>query len=452
MCAAEAIGWPVVVKPSDSDWGLGVSMQLKTPNQVREAYRKARTLSEQVIVERNLQGLWHRLLIVDDRLIAALRREVASVEGDGRHTVSELVKLTNQDPRRGPDSRWPLHWMVLGELELAYLEATGFAPDSIPALGQEIVLRPIAHTDAGSTSQDVTAQVHPETRDLARDAVRVVGLDVAGIDMVAADISRPLGEQGGGFLEINAFPALFLHLEPISIPPHPIDETIIESLFPTPADGRVPLFVALGEGLADRVVDLTARRLERDGLHAASSNPRVTQFDGRPLGPKSARPAERLHTMTLHPRTEAAALSVPWADIIREGLGTDRCDVLVLANGPKPSDLDGGDHDGLERLIRQLEAMARRIVINLDDPIWADFPIDCGHVTVLVASDPDEPRLVTHLARGYSAAFLRGSEILFLTGADVVARFDTVDWSAAHGEKDYGVARCLAAAAWFVLN
>ena len=114
-------------------------------------------------------------------------------------------------------------------------------------------------------------------------------------------------------------------------------------------------------------------------------------------------------------------MSVPWADIIREGLGTDCCDVLVLANGPKPSDLDGGDHDGLERLIRQLAAMAGRIVINLDDSNWADFPIDCGRVTVLVASDPDEPRLVTHLARGYSAAFLRGSEILFLTGADVVA-------------------------------
>jgi cyanophycin synthetase len=408
--AAEEIGWPVVVKPADADYGRGVSLHLRNADRVRAAYPKAqaRSASGRVLVQRQLRGASHRLLLVDGRLAAAVRRDPIGVLGDGRHSVSELVEQANEDGRWGPERR-----LMLGESERHLLAEAGFRAETVPAPGVQVPLS----NELLSIYSNVTEQVHPDTRDLAFDAARVIGLDVGGLDAIALDISRPLAEQGGGFLEINAQPALVIHGPAHCNRPQPVGEAIVASLFPPPSCGRVPLIVLLGGPEADEVLYLTVELLRRRGIEAASSTPEQTQCSRRPLHPASASPADRLSTMMLHPRTEAAVLRASLADILQCGLGTDRCDVMVFAGST--------DNDEEERteLLDRLILAARRSAVNLDDPHWMKCAAAAISSSVLVSADAAHPWLSQHLATGRMVAHPQGEEILIRAGEVELARF-----------------------------
>jgi len=436
--AAEEVGWPVVVKPADADYGRGVSLHLRTAEQVRAAYPKAKTRSHsgRVLVQHYLQGASHRLLVVEGCLAAAVRRDPIGIVGDGRHNVRELVEQANEDGRWGLER--PLS---LGDDERAALAEAGFAPETIPASGVKV---PLSH-DLLENYSNVTERVHPDTRELAFDAARVIGLDVAGLDVIALDISRPLAEQGGGFLEINAQPAIAIHRPPHCDRPQAVGDAIVASLFPPPACGRVPLVIALGDRQADDVVQFTAELLRRGGNQVATSTPRQTLWNHRPLVPGSSSLADRLATLMLHPRTEVAVLSATPAEIWQAGLGADQCHVLVLADEPNGVGIGDGD-EGME-LLRQLVLASRRCVVNLDDPHWVGCAAVCIPTTVLVSSDPTHPRLSQHLGTERVAAFPQGSHILVRAGEVELARFPAPDNSAS-----VRGAQALAAAAVFALG
>ena len=412
--AAQDIGWPIVVKPVDADYAQGVALNLRSPQQVRAAYPKARSRSSsgRVLVERYLRGASHRLLIVEGRLAGAVRRDPISVRGDGRHSVRELVEQANLEARWGLESQ-----VTLEDTEQAVLAEAGFTPESVPELGVKVAL---SHQQA-ENYDNVTERIHPDTRELALDAARVIGLDVAGLDVIAMDISRPLAEQGGGFLEINAEPALYVHGNHDCDRPQAVGDAIVASLFPPPARGRVPLVITLGSRWADEVVHRTADRLRRGGAQVATSTPEQTRWSHRPLHPSSALPADRLTTMMLHPRTETAVLRATLAEILRSGLGADQCHVLVLADGR--NDGDAGDAEERAELLRQLIQAARRCVVNLDDPHGTECEAVSIPTTILVSSDPSHPCLLQHLAAGRMAVFPQAETILVRAGEVELARF-----------------------------
>lgn len=438
--AAEELGWPVAIKPADADYGRGVSLTLRSAERVRAAYTKARSRSAsgRVLVQRQLRGASHRLLVVEGRLAAAVRRDPIGVLGDGRHSVRELVQQANDDGRWGPERR-----LELGESERNLLAEAGFTPETIPAPGVKV---PLSH-DLLAIYSNVTEQVHPETRELAFDAARVIGLDVGGLDAIALDISRPLAEQGGGFLEINAQPAIVIHGPLHSDRPQPVGEAIVASLFPPPACGRVPLIVLVGGREADEVVSLTVELLRRRGVEVASSTPEQTRCNRRLLHPASASPADRLSTMMLHPRTEAAVFRATFADILQSGMGADRCDVLVLIGG-----FNDGDAEERTELLGQLIRTARHCVVNLDDPHEAECAAATIPTSVLVSSDPAHPCLLQHLATGRLAAFPQEATIRFQAGEVELARFPILFENPVDGVVPSLTAQALAAAVLFALG
>jgi len=230
--AAREIGMPVVVKPQFGNQGRGVATYLTTCEQVRAAYDAARREGSSIVVERHLAGGDFRLLVVGHRLVAAARREPAQVVGDGRHTVAELVDQINSDPRRGNDHATPLSKIRLDPIAMGVLTEQGLTPSHVPPAGAKVLIRRNGNLSTGGTAADVTELVHPEVAARAVEAARVVGLDVAGVDVIALDISRPLEEQAGGVVEVNAAPGLRMHVEPSLGKPRPVGEAIIASLFP----------------------------------------------------------------------------------------------------------------------------------------------------------------------------------------------------------------------------
>ncbi|MDO9601037.1 MAG: cyanophycin synthetase [Rhodocyclaceae bacterium] len=261
--AAQEIGLPVVVKPDDANHGRGVSLELMTQAEVEAAFPIADAQGGGVMVERFVRGEEHRLLVVNNKLVAAARGERIFVTGDGKATIRELIDTQlNTDPRRGAAEEFPLETIVLENEPLIQqlLRRQKMDADAVPLAGQQVLIQ-----QNGNCAIDVTDLVHPDNARTACLAARIVGLDIAGIDLVAEDISRPLAEQGGAIVEVNAGPGLLMHLKPAQGQPRPVGVAIVEHLFPNGESGRIPVIGITGSCDTTAVAQIVARLLQLDG-------------------------------------------------------------------------------------------------------------------------------------------------------------------------------------------
>ncbi|MCZ7655793.1 MAG: ATP-grasp domain-containing protein [Rhodocyclaceae bacterium] len=230
--AMQEIGSAVVVKPRDGNQGKGVTVNIVTREHLIIAYKAAREISEEVLVERFVPGHDFRMLVVGNQLVAAARREPPHVLGDGVHTVRELVNQVNSDPRRGEGHATSLTKIRFDEIAHARLAVQGFTADSIPAPGTRVILRNNANLSTGGTATDVTEEVHPEVAARVVAAAQMIGLDICGVDVVCETVQKPLEEQGGGIVEVNAAPGLRMHLAPSYGKGRAVGEAVIAAMFP----------------------------------------------------------------------------------------------------------------------------------------------------------------------------------------------------------------------------
>ncbi len=292
--AACDIGVPVVVKPRDGNQGRGVATNLTTREQIVAAYQAALAESKQVVVERFAPGHDYRVLIVGGKVVAAARREPAQVLGDGIRTIRELVDLVNLDPRRGEHHATVLSKIKLDPVALGVLGDQGYTADSVPPAGTVVLIRRNGNLSTGGTAIDVTERVHPQVAARAVEAVQVIGLDIAGVDVVATDISAPLEEQGGVIVEINAAPGLRMHLQPSVGISRPVGEAIVATLFPDGDDGRIPIAAVTGTNGKTTTTRFIAHILRGKGLRVGMTCTDGIYVDSRRIdtgdcsGPRSA--------------------------------------------------------------------------------------------------------------------------------------------------------------------
>ncbi|WP_348708812.1 cyanophycin synthetase [Acidovorax soli] len=416
------VGLPVVVKPQDGNQGKGVTVNITDRAQLEEAYKNAADYGT-VMVERFLPGHDFRLLVVGDQLVAAARREPPQVLGDGEHTVRQLVDVVNQDPRRGEGHATSLTKIRLDDIAVARLAMQGLTPDSVPEKGQRVILRNNANLSTGGTATDVTDDVHPEVAARAVAAAQMVGLHICGVDMVAETVLRPLEEQGGGFVEVNAAPGLRMHLAPSYGKPRNVGQAMVDKLFAHGDDGRIPTVAVTGTNGKTTTARLIAHLFTAQGLRVGMTNTDGVYVNGRQIdsgdcsGPKSAR------NVLLHPEVDAAVFETARGGILREGLGFDRCQVAVVTN------IGAGDHLGmnyittvedlavLKRVIVQNVAPTGYAVLNAADPIVAAMVSACPGKVIYFASDRHHPVMVTHRAQGHRTVYVDGDSIVASEGS-----------------------------------
>ncbi|HUP54549.1 MAG TPA: acetate--CoA ligase family protein, partial [Methylomirabilota bacterium] len=237
---ARRLGYPIVVKPVDGHHGRGVTLDLGDDVAVGAAFTTAIATSRrrQAIVQCQVSGRDHRLLVIGGRLIACAERVPAAVTGDGRLTIAELVDRENDDPRRGDGHARELTRIKIDEAARTLLAANGWSVDDVPAIGQPIDLARGANLSTGGTSIDRTEEVHPEVAAVAELAARVVGLDVAGIDIITTDIGASLRETGGAIIEINAGPGFRMHTRPTVGRGRNVGGAVLDHLLGPGVDGR----------------------------------------------------------------------------------------------------------------------------------------------------------------------------------------------------------------------
>lgn len=402
---AQGMGGLAVVKPLDANHGRGVFIGLSSEAEVRSAYRVAEEEGSGVMVERFIPGHEHRLLVVGGRMVAAARGEIAMVQGDGKSSVAELIESQlNRDPRRGTREEHPLNPIRIDSAVTLELDRQGLGPESIPRIGQTVLIQ-----RAGNMSEDITHLVHPEVAADVVLAAQVVGLDVAGIDLVAEDISQPLPGQRGAIVEVNAGPGLLMHLKPASGQAQPVGEAIVRHLFPDVAAAHLPIVGVSGS----RGKTLTANLLAS-----------LLRLETRTVGIAQRWAGGR--RLLLSPQIQAAIIENGGRSILEEGLSYERCDVGIVmgvdADITYP-DFAMSDAESLTTVFRTQVDVVRpegAAVLDADEPISADLGQFCdGEVIYFTLADPrSHSRSQPILQAGGRAVGIRGGSIVFASGPE----------------------------------
>jgi len=424
VAAAVRIGMPVAVKPLDGNHGRGVMLNLADEGAVRGGYRAARAQSRggAVLVESYLVGNDYRCLVIGGILRAVAQRVPAHVEGDGTHSLTELVEVTNADPRRGFGHEKVLTRIKLDDEAVSYAREQGFELSDVPPRGHRVYLKRTGNMSTGGISIDRTEEAHPDNVELAELAAQVVGLDIAGIDLVCPDIGVPVRETGGGIVEVNAAPGFRMHTHPTEGESQYVAKPVLDMLFPPGADARIPIVAVTGSNGKTTTARMISHIMKGMGRKVGLTNTDGIYVDGRIVRRADASGPRSASMVLQNPTVDFAVFEVARGGILREGLGYQRNDVAVVLNVT-------GDHLGLGGIesIKQLAGVKQVVVeavprdgvavLNADDPLVAQMSRACSGSVIYFSMDPEHERLKFQASRGRRAVTLeqgRNGEMIVL--------------------------------------
>ncbi len=347
----ERVGFPVVIKPLDGNHGRGATVGINSIEDAKIAWEKAKEYSRWIIVEKQLAGADFRALVVNNRLIAVAERVPARVIGDGKQTIQQLIEETNADPRRGYGHEKVLTQIDIDNQTVRCVRKGGYELESILPKDEILHLKTTANISTGGTAIDVTDEVHPQNVFLFERIAKIIGLDVAGVDIIAPNVSEPLAETGGGIIEVNAAPGFRMHLAPSEGIGRNVAEHVIDMLFPRGTPARIPIVAVTGTNGKTTTTRLIAHILKNAGRTVGFTTTDGTYIGNQQIvagdntGPVSAQ------LVLKDPTVDVAVLETARGGIIRSGLGFDYCDIGVVTN-------IAADHLGLKD-VNTLEDLAR---------------------------------------------------------------------------------------------
>lgn len=421
---AQRMGCAVVVKPTDANHGRGVTLDLTGEAEIRAAFAVADAEGSGVLVERYIAGEEHRVLIVAGKVAAAARGETVWITGDGTHTVEELIALQiNSDPRRGDTEDHPLNPILIrqeGEVQIT-VQKQGLQPESVPEADRRVLV-----SRKGNMANDCTDEVHPEVAHACALAARIVGLDIAGIDLVCEDISRPLEEQGGAIVEVNAGPGLLMHLKPASGQPREVGKAIVEHLFPEGEPGRIPVVGVTGTKDTSVIARLVAWMLQMSGPVVG-----VACRDGLFVGNRRVERGDAIgwqvsQRLLVNRNVEAAVFESNPVTILEEGLVYDRCNVGIVTDCEPFTGAVRHDIASPEQRFKVsrtqvdvVRADGAAVLHAVDEQALAMAELCDGEV-ILYAEDGAVPALRAHAAAGGRVVYLEGRTVTLARGEQTI--------------------------------
>jgi cyanophycin synthetase len=430
--AAEDIGFPVVIKPSDGNHARGVFTNVRSAGEIRELYPLTAAEGSEVIVERFIRGAEHRLLVVGGKMVAANKGDMVSVVGDGEHSIDELIETQiNSDPRRGVEHEFPLYLIKLDNYPAAQMEVArqGFTGASVPAAGQEVMI-----VRTSNMAFDVTDEVHPDTAELACLAARIVGLDIAGVDLVCEDVSQPLAGQQGAIVEVNAGPGLLMHIKPAVGQPRPVGEAIVDHLFAKDEDSRIPVVGVTGSRGKTPVARLIAHLLRISGQYTGLACSEGVFLDGRQVETAEGTNWDAAERVLMNRSVEAAVFENSCRGILADGTVYDRCLVGVVTN--VDPELHFGEFyiDSAEKVWNVFRTQVDLVlsygvaVLNAEDPAVVEMAELSDGEVIFYGVDADAAAIATARAAGQRTVYIRDGAIVLARGAeeDPMARLDRI--------------------------
>jgi cyanophycin synthetase len=419
--AIEKYGYPLVLKPVDGNHGKGATTNITNWEQAVKALEGAHKYGRSVIVERFITGYDFRILVINHKFICAALRTPAAVTGDGVHSIQWLIDETNKDPRRGYGHEKVLTQITVDDFTWKMLNDKGYTLETVPAKGEQVLLKPTANLSTGGTSTDVTDEVHPANIFMCERISKIIGLDICGIDIMATDLRTPVSENGGAILEVNAAPGFRMHIEPAEGLPRNVAEPVIDMLFPKGSVGRIPIIAITGTNGKTTTTRLTAHIAKSAGKKVGYTTSdgvyiqNQLMMKGDCTGPVSS-------TFVLKdPTVDFAVLECARGGILKAGLAFQNCDVAVVTNV-------AADHMGLGG-ITTLEQMAKvkavvpetvfphgYAILNADDDLVYAMRKELKCHIALFSMSEDNPRIKEHCEGGGLATVYENGYITLLKG------------------------------------
>ena len=418
---AEVGGFPIVIKPLSGNHGRGITIDVLTFKEAIAAFDMAQEVSEEVIIERFHTGRDHRILVINGKFVAVAERVPANVTGDGISSISQLIEITNQDPRRGDGHDNVLTRIEIDRTSLDVLARQGFTLESVLPKDQICYLKATANLSTGGVSVDRTDEIHPENVWLAERVARIIGLDIAGIDMVTEDISLPVRQVDGAIVEVNAAPGFRMHTAPSIGTPRNVAAPVIAMLFPKGAPTRIPIIAITGTNGKTTTTRLIAHIFKQTGKKVGFTTTDGIYIGeclvekGDTTGPYSAQVILR------DPTVEVAVLETARGGLLRSGLGFDGSDIGVVMN-VQADHLGIGDIDTVEDLARLKSVVVRTTlpsgyaVLNADDPLVVAMADEVEAKVAYFSMNPDNSLIQTHIAQGGLAAVYEEGYLTILKG------------------------------------
>ncbi|NLM43571.1 MAG: cyanophycin synthetase [Clostridiales bacterium] len=421
------IGFPVVIKPNYGSHGIGVSINLKTPEEVLNAYKIASEYEDTILVEKFIKGKHYRLLVVGDKMVAASLRLAAHVIGDGIRTIEELIEKENsENPLRGEDHEKPLTKIVVDKIVEAYLKKQNKTLQYVPKKDEIVYLRENDNLSTGGIAIDVTENVHPVNANLAVMAAKVIGLDIAGVDITVSDISIPLDRANGAVIEINAAPGIRMHHFPSQGKGRNVAGEIIRLLCPDARKASIPIISVTGTNGKTTTVRMIVHILRNMGYNVGMTNTDGVYFNeecmrkGDNTGPVSAR------AVLMDKRVDYAVLETARGGIVNKGLGYDLADVGLITNIQE-------DHlgiDGIENMedlafVKSLviEAVKKDgyAVLNADDEYCMMIKDRVKSNLILYSTNPNNEYLINHINKGGIGFYVDEENLYICKGKEASA-------------------------------
>jgi cyanophycin synthetase len=450
---AQWLGYPVVVKPHDGHHGKGVTTSISNEQELLEAFERAKAISNRVIVEQFFTGNDYRLLVVGGKFVAAAKRMPAAIVGDGQHTIAELIDIENQNPDRGYGHENVMTRLKVSSVTEHLLKKSNYTMDTVLQKDKSLQLELTANLSTGGSAEDVTDRVHKSNRFMAERIARIVGLDIAGIDVMTPTLAKPIVMVGGGVIEVNAAPGLRMHLSPAKGKARNVAEPIIDMLFPKGAPHDIPIVAVTGTNGKTTTVRMIANMLSGEGYSVGMTTTDGIYLQNRLIasgdmsGPYSAKVVLR------DPLVDCAVLETARGGILREGLGYNMADVGVVLN-VQPDHLGLKGIHTIEDLAKVKSVVAEMVrkggatVLNADDEHCINMAQYCREKIVYFSLRPSNTVVQDHVENDHTAVVYDRGFITIVSGESVTPVARAVDMPITlEGRALFNVQNALAAAA-----
>ncbi|MEW8956448.1 cyanophycin synthetase [Clostridium sp.] len=415
LIQAEAIGYPVVLKPRYGNHGRGVKLDIRNQEELLNAFKDIKDEFKDIIIEKFHQGNDFRVCMIDGNMVAASLRLPPYIVGDGCKTIKDLIEELNKDTRRGEHHEKPLTKVKIDNTLIEVIKKYGYKLESIPKVKEKVFLRDNANISTGGVAVDVTDKVCVENIILFERIARTIDLNVCGIDISGKTLSIPLNAQNGVVMEVNAAPGIRMHHYPYEGTCRDVAGKIVDMMFKND-EKSVPLVSITGTNGKTTTTRLISHILQNRGYKVGMTTTSGIYINDLCIDKGDDTGFESGRTVLMNKEVEVAVLETARGGLVRNGLCYDLADVGVLTN---VSD----DHLGIDGMntiediahVKSLVIEAVKddgySVINGDDPVSVSLIERAKGETIIFSRYDDNPYVLENTKKGNYGVYIKNNSI-----------------------------------------